>query len=107
MNKFSSKLVHVTLYVLFDLLLILNQNVFLEESGVFLEDVDFCDTRMILTLRQGRKLRLCSVNLPLPENIKVSALSLYMRELSRKAFTFFGFWDLDSFCTETLYSFLI
>ncbi|XP_066383350.1 uncharacterized protein [Miscanthus floridulus] len=46
------------------------KNVFVEEPGVILEDVDFCDTHMVLTLRQGRKLRLCSVKLPLTEDIK-------------------------------------
>ncbi|KAK3133492.1 hypothetical protein QOZ80_6AG0537250 [Eleusine coracana subsp. coracana] len=49
------------------------KNVIQEESDVILEDVDFCDTHMVLTLRQGKKLRLCSVNLPLPENITVPA----------------------------------
>uniref|UniRef100_A0ACD5YEL8 Uncharacterized protein n=1 Tax=Avena sativa TaxID=4498 RepID=A0ACD5YEL8_AVESA len=49
------------------------KNVFLEEPDIILEDVDFCSTHMVLILRQGRKLRLCSVNLPLPENIHVPA----------------------------------
>ncbi|KAF8781187.1 hypothetical protein HU200_001167 [Digitaria exilis] len=49
------------------------KNVFIEESGVILEDVDFCDTHMVLTLRQDRKLRLCAVNLPLTEDINVPA----------------------------------
>ncbi|KAM0827068.1 hypothetical protein ACQ4PT_068435 [Festuca glaucescens] len=49
------------------------KNVFLEEPGIILEDVDFCSTHMVLILRQGRKLSLCSVNLPLPENIHVPA----------------------------------
>ncbi|OEL30439.1 Protease 2 [Dichanthelium oligosanthes] len=49
------------------------KNVFIEEPGVILEDVDFCDTHMALTLRQGRKLRLCAVNLPLTEDINVPA----------------------------------
>ncbi|WVZ65173.1 hypothetical protein U9M48_014582 [Paspalum notatum var. saurae] len=49
------------------------KNVFVEEPGVILEDVDFCDTHMVLTLRQGRKLRLCSVKLPLTKDIKAPA----------------------------------
>jgi protease II len=50
------------------------KDVFLEEPGVILEDVDFCDTHMVLVLRQGRKLKLCSVKLPFPEHIRVSQL---------------------------------
>uniref|UniRef100_A0A0E0QSA0 Prolyl endopeptidase n=1 Tax=Oryza rufipogon TaxID=4529 RepID=A0A0E0QSA0_ORYRU len=49
------------------------KDVFLEEPGVILEDVDFCDTHMVLVLRQGRKLKLCSVKLPFPEHIRVPA----------------------------------
>ncbi|KAL5201135.1 hypothetical protein ABZP36_035489 [Zizania latifolia] len=48
-------------------------DVIVEEPGITLEDVDFCDTHMVLILKHGRKLKLCSVKLPLPENIKVPA----------------------------------
>ncbi|KAG8056962.1 hypothetical protein GUJ93_ZPchr0002g25260 [Zizania palustris] len=49
------------------------KDVIVEEPGITLEDVDFCDTHMVLILKHGRKLKLCSVKLPLPENIKVPA----------------------------------
>ena len=58
----------------------MDQNVFIEEPGVILEDVDFCDTHMVLTLRQGRKLRLCAINLPLTEGINVSELFVLICE---------------------------
>lgn len=42
------------------------ENVILEEPGITIEDVDFCDTHMVLVLKEGKRLRICSVALPLP-----------------------------------------
>ncbi|KAJ1701667.1 hypothetical protein LUZ63_001446 [Rhynchospora breviuscula] len=46
------------------------QNLLVEEPGITLLDVDFCDTHMVLILKQDNKFRLCSVKLPLPSNVK-------------------------------------
>ncbi|KAF3323978.1 prolyl endopeptidase-like protein [Carex littledalei] len=46
------------------------QNLLDEEPGTTLLDVDFCDSHMVLILKQENKFRLCSVKLPLPSNIK-------------------------------------
>ncbi|OAY84613.1 Dipeptidyl aminopeptidase BI [Ananas comosus] len=45
----------------------------LEEPRLSVEDVDFCDTHMVLVLREGKRLRLSSVRLPLPMDVKVPA----------------------------------
>nr|CAD1819508.1 unnamed protein product [Ananas comosus var. bracteatus] len=45
----------------------------LEEPGLSVEDVDFCDTHMVLVLREEKRLRLSSVRLPLPMDVKVPA----------------------------------
>ncbi|KAJ4981174.1 hypothetical protein NE237_032011 [Protea cynaroides] len=42
------------------------ESVFIDEPDFVVEDVDFSDTHMVLILREGRKFRICSVNLPLP-----------------------------------------
>lgn len=44
----------------------------LEEPRLSVEDVDFCDTHMVLVLREGKRLRLSSVRLPLPMDVKVT-----------------------------------
>ncbi|ONK76002.1 uncharacterized protein A4U43_C03F22810 [Asparagus officinalis] len=41
------------------------ENVVLEEPGISIEDVDFCDTHMVLVLREGKRFQICSVPLPL------------------------------------------
>ncbi|XP_078430569.1 prolyl oligopeptidase family protein isoform X2 [Wolffia australiana] len=53
------------------------EGVFIEEPGLSIEDVDFCDSHLVLTLRQGKLLRLCSICLPLPagEAVHLAALN--------------------------------
>ncbi|XP_065008918.1 uncharacterized protein LOC135639087 isoform X1 [Musa acuminata AAA Group] len=41
------------------------ESVLLEEPGVTIEDVDFCETHMVLILKEGKSFRICSVALPL------------------------------------------
>ncbi|XP_020599107.1 uncharacterized protein LOC110038574 [Phalaenopsis equestris] len=40
------------------------ENVMLEEPAVSLVDVDFCDTHMVLVLKENKRYRLCSISLP-------------------------------------------
>uniref|UniRef100_A0A7N0ZVI3 Peptidase S9A N-terminal domain-containing protein n=1 Tax=Kalanchoe fedtschenkoi TaxID=63787 RepID=A0A7N0ZVI3_KALFE len=40
---------------------------FAEYQGLTLQDVDFCDSHMVLTTREGRSIKLCAVELPLPD----------------------------------------
>ena len=47
------------------------QNVFNHDPDLVVEDIDFSDKHMVLILREGQSLRLCSVSLPLPSG-KVS-----------------------------------
>lgn len=42
------------------------QDVFVSDENLIIEDVDFCSKYMVLILREGRNLRICSVMLPLP-----------------------------------------
>lgn len=42
------------------------QNVFIDDPNLVVEDVDFCNTHMVVILREGRQFRLGSVSLPLP-----------------------------------------
>ncbi|XAR73939.1 Oligopeptidase B [Bertholletia excelsa] len=42
------------------------ENLFIDDPELVLEDVDFCDTHLVLILREGWKFKLCSVALPLP-----------------------------------------
>lgn len=42
------------------------QDVFINDPDWVVEDVDFSHTHLVLTLREGRNFRLCSVALPLP-----------------------------------------
>ncbi|XP_051115940.1 uncharacterized protein LOC127241094 [Andrographis paniculata] len=41
------------------------ENVFVNDPQLVIEDVDFCNTHMVLLLRDGRTFRLCSIPLPL------------------------------------------
>ncbi|CAN1749170.1 Dipeptidyl aminopeptidase BI [Linum perenne] len=41
------------------------ENVFNDEQDSILEDVDFCDTHMVLIIREGWSFKLCSIPLPL------------------------------------------
>ncbi|KAA8531765.1 hypothetical protein F0562_006518 [Nyssa sinensis] len=41
------------------------ERVFIDDPELIIEDVDFCDTHLVLIVREGRKFRLCSVSLPL------------------------------------------
>ncbi|XP_058069234.1 uncharacterized protein LOC131218610 isoform X2 [Magnolia sinica] len=47
------------------------ENVFLDDPNVIIEDADFCDTHLVLILREGRRLRICSIALPLPMDGKM------------------------------------
>lgn len=42
------------------------ENVFIDDPHLVVEDVDFCNTHLLLILREGRQFRLGSVTLPLP-----------------------------------------
>lgn len=53
------------------------ENVFIDDPNLIIEDVDFCDTHLVLMIRQGREFRLCSVALPLP----VGKGALHLKEL--------------------------
>ncbi|XP_077233557.1 prolyl oligopeptidase family protein [Tasmannia lanceolata] len=50
------------------------ENVFLDDPDISIEDVDFCDTHLVLILREGQKLRICSLVLPLPMEEKGAML---------------------------------
>ncbi|PKA54322.1 oligopeptidase B [Apostasia shenzhenica] len=41
------------------------ERIFVEEPDIFVEDVDFCETHMVLVLREGKRYRLCSISLPI------------------------------------------
>lgn len=41
------------------------ETVFIDDKDLIIEDVDFSDTHLLLIIREGRKLRICSVPLPL------------------------------------------
>lgn len=47
------------------------QNVFVDDPDLVIVDVDFSHTHLVLILREGQKLRLCAVRLPLPVGGKV------------------------------------
>ncbi|KAL9245756.1 hypothetical protein vseg_019372 [Gypsophila vaccaria] len=44
------------------------ENVFVDEPDVVIEDVDFCNTHLVLIIREGEKLKLCAVPLPFPDH---------------------------------------
>ncbi|KAL7606042.1 hypothetical protein Lser_V15G20495 [Lactuca serriola] len=44
------------------------ENVFIDDNDLVIEDVDFCDSHLVLIVKEGERFRLCSVALPLPRN---------------------------------------
>lgn len=42
------------------------QNVFADDHELIVEDVDFCNSHLVLIVRENRAFKLCSVSLPLP-----------------------------------------
>ncbi|KAL5984838.1 hypothetical protein ACLOJK_038674 [Asimina triloba] len=46
------------------------ETLFLDDPNVIIEDLDFCDTHLVLILREGRQLRICSIALPLPIDVE-------------------------------------
>ncbi|PSS30779.1 Protease [Actinidia chinensis var. chinensis] len=42
------------------------ESVFIDDQEVIIEDVDFCDTHLVIIVREDRKFKLCSIPLPLP-----------------------------------------
>lgn len=55
--------------------------VFTEEPGTSIVDVDFCDTHMVLILKEGKVFRICSVSLPLPSGKESNLAALHPRFL--------------------------
>lgn len=64
---FDWPLLFITYYFLpfYNPLSSLLQTVFIDDKDLIIEDVDFSDTHLLLIIREGRKLRICSVPLPL------------------------------------------
>lgn len=54
------------------------QKVFIDDQELIVEDVDFCDSRLVMMVREGRTLGLCSVLLPLPSG-QVRSCSLRLQ----------------------------
>ncbi|KAH9311848.1 hypothetical protein KI387_026883, partial [Taxus chinensis] len=54
------------------------ENVFIDEPDMKIEDVDFFDKHMVLTLRKGRIPAVCSLDLPLPLDLMGG---IYLRDL--------------------------
>ncbi|EEF40045.1 protease 2 [Ricinus communis] len=46
------------------------ESVFKDDQDLIIVDVDFCDTHLVLIVREGWSFRLCSVPLPLPAGLK-------------------------------------
>ncbi|KAH9620637.1 hypothetical protein KSS87_008673, partial [Heliosperma pusillum] len=44
------------------------ENVFADDPDMIIEDVDFCNTHLVLIIRESQKLRLCAVPLPFPSH---------------------------------------
>ncbi|GAB4848923.1 hypothetical protein Ancab_003735 [Ancistrocladus abbreviatus] len=42
------------------------KNVFVDDPNLIIEDVDFCNTHLVLIARDGQRFKLCSIVLPLP-----------------------------------------
>ncbi|KAG0464927.1 hypothetical protein HPP92_019091 [Vanilla planifolia] len=42
------------------------EDVIIDDPTLSLEDVDFCDSHMVLVLKEDKRYRLCSISLPLP-----------------------------------------
>nr|XP_043616591.1 protease 2 [Erigeron canadensis] len=53
------------------------ENVFIDDRDLIIEDVDFCDSHMVLIVREGGRFRLCSVELPMSNNRD----AVHLREL--------------------------
>ncbi|MFS7974058.1 putative oligopeptidase B [Helianthus anomalus] len=53
------------------------ENVFIDDEDLIIEDVDFCNSHMVLIIREGGRFRLCSVALPMTS----SKGAAYLREL--------------------------
>ncbi|CAM8882421.1 unnamed protein product [Rhodiola kirilowii] len=51
--------------------------VFAEDQDLIIQDVDFCDSHMVLTTREGRAIKLCAVKLPLPDG----KVPFYLKDL--------------------------
>lgn len=45
------------------------ESVFFDDQELIIEDVDFCNTHLVMVLREGRKYRICSVALPLSTGV--------------------------------------
>ncbi|KAL2552140.1 Prolyl oligopeptidase family protein [Forsythia ovata] len=54
------------------------ESVFVDNQELIIEDVDFCDSHLVLIVRECRKYRLCSVSLPMP-NAKAA---VHLKELN-------------------------
>ncbi|KAH7846380.1 hypothetical protein Vadar_013341 [Vaccinium darrowii] len=54
------------------------ESILIDDQDLIIEDVDFCDTHMVFVLREGRKFKLCSVDLPLPDGKG----PVYLKELN-------------------------
>ncbi|KAM3709401.1 hypothetical protein ACB098_02G170700 [Castanea mollissima] len=55
-----------------------SKSVFIDDKDLIVEDVDFSDKHLVLTTREGRKFRICSVTLPLP----VGKGAVHLKELN-------------------------
>ncbi|KAJ0963395.1 hypothetical protein J5N97_028517 [Dioscorea zingiberensis] len=53
------------------------ESVLVEDPDVSIEDIDFCDSHMVLIIREGIKLKLCSVALPLNRSGPVHLAALH------------------------------
>ncbi|KAJ4843267.1 hypothetical protein Tsubulata_009870 [Turnera subulata] len=54
------------------------ESVFVDDPDLTIEDVDFCDTHLVLIVREGRTFRLCAIPRPLPagkEAVKLKELN--------------------------------
>ncbi|KAH7843110.1 hypothetical protein Vadar_012745 [Vaccinium darrowii] len=54
------------------------ESILIDDQDLIVEDVDFCDTHLVFILREGRKFKLCSVDLPLPDGKG----PVYLKELN-------------------------
>ncbi|KAL9261164.1 Protease 2-like protein [Drosera capensis] len=43
------------------------EHVFVDDPELIIQDVDFCDSHLVLSMRKDKKLQLCAVPLPLPD----------------------------------------
>ncbi|CAA6657766.1 unnamed protein product [Spirodela intermedia] len=61
------------------------ENVLIEEPGASIVDADFCDTHLVLILREGKTFRICSICLPLPaeEAVHLATLNPYFLPLPK------------------------